>query len=74
MVSRYGEGGLSLGRAVTAISGSAEPRHLSGLKKFFRTHSAPGAKRSLEQVFERIESNIEWKKRDGKIVEGFLRS
>ena len=34
LVSRYGEGGLTLGRAVKAIGGSAEERHLKSFKKF----------------------------------------
>lgn len=72
MVSRYGEGGLSLGRAVQAISGSAEEKHLKLFKKFFATHDAPGGKRSIEQVIERLESNIAWRIRDEKNIEKFL--
>ncbi len=72
LVSRYGQGGLSLGRAITAISSSAEERHLKTFKKFFATHEAPGAKRSIEQVLERLEGNILWLKRDKKIIENFL--
>jgi hypothetical protein len=72
LVSRYGEGGLTLGRAVKAIQGSAEPQHLKSFREFFRTHEAPGGKRSIEQVLERLESNIAWLKRDGKHIEKFL--
>ncbi len=73
LVSRYGEGGLTLGRAVKAISGSAEEKHLKSFKKFFATHEAPGAKRSIEQVIERLEGNIAWLKKDKKIIEEFLK-
>jgi len=72
LVSRYGEGGLTLGRAVKAIGGSAEEKHLNSMRKFFKTHPAPGAKRAIDQVIERLEGNIEWLKRDGKIIEKFL--
>ena len=72
LVSRYGEGGLTLGRAVKAISGSAEEKHLKSFKKFFAIHEAPGAKRSIEQVTERLEGNIAWLKRDKKVIEYFL--
>jgi puromycin-sensitive aminopeptidase len=73
LVSRYGQGGLTLGRAIKAIGGSAETKHLEELKKFFKTHEAPGAKRSIDQVLERIEGNIAWLKRDGKIIEKFFK-
>lgn len=72
-MSRYGDGGMALSRIVKAISGSAEKKHLADFKKFFKTHDAPGAKRSIEQVLERLESNIAWLSRDGKKIEKFLK-
>ena len=74
LVSRYGQGGLSLSRAITALSSSAEENHFKTFKKFFATHEAPGAKRSIEQVLERLEGNILWLKRDQKILEKFFRA
>ncbi|MDR3519342.1 MAG: M1 family metallopeptidase [Candidatus Pacebacteria bacterium] len=74
LVTRYGEGGLTLGRAVKALNGSAEEHHLKSFKKFFATHEAPGAKRSIEQVIERLEGNISWLKRDKKVIQKFLES
>ncbi|MFZ2150289.1 MAG: M1 family metallopeptidase [Minisyncoccia bacterium] len=73
-VSRYGEGGLTLSSAVKAIGGSAETKHLKSFKQFFQTHKAPGAKRAIDQVLERLEGNIAWLKRDGKIIEKFLKA
>ncbi len=73
LVSRYGEGGLTLGRAMKAIGGSAEEKHLKSIKEFFATHEAPGAKRAIDQLLERLEGNIAWLKRDKKIIEKFLR-
>lgn len=72
LVSRYGDGGHTLQRLVKAISGSAEPNHLKSFKEFFTLHDAPGAKRSIEQVKERLESNIAWLKRDAEVIEKAL--
>ena len=72
LLSRYGDGGHTLGRLVKAISGSAEEKHLKSFKQFFATHPAPGAKRAIQQVIERLEGNIAWLKRDGKKIEKFL--
>jgi puromycin-sensitive aminopeptidase len=73
LVSRYGEGGLTLARAIKCISGSAEEKHLKAFKKFFATHEAPGAKRAIDQVIERLEGNVAWLKRDKKIIKDFLK-
>ena len=73
LVSRYGQGGLTLGRAIKAIHNSAEEKHFKAIKTFFKTNEAPGAKRSIDQVLERIEGNIAWLKRDQKIIEKFLK-
>ena len=72
LVSRYGDGGHTLARLVKAISGSPEAKHLFSFKKFFKTRDAPGAKRSIEQVLERLEGNILWLKRDKKLIHTFL--
>ncbi|MEK7564023.1 MAG: M1 family metallopeptidase [Patescibacteria group bacterium] len=74
LVSDYGEGGHTLGRLIKAISNSAEEKHLKFFKTFFKTHDAPGAKRSVEQVLERLENNIFWRKRDEKKIEKFLKN
>jgi hypothetical protein len=73
LVSKYGDGGHTLSRLIKAISGSAEEKHLKSFKKFFATHDAPGAKRSVEQVLERLEGNIAWLKRDSKNIELFFK-
>ncbi len=72
LVTRYGDGGHTLARLLKAISSSAEEKHLKSFKKFFTTHEAPGAKRSIQQVLERLEGNFAWLKRDGKKIEKFL--
>lgn len=73
LVSRYGDGGHTLARLVKAISSSAEEKHLKSFKKFFATHEAPGAKRAIEQVLERLEGNVVWLKRDRNKIDEFLK-
>lgn len=73
LVSRYGDGGHTLGRLVKAISASSEKKHLAQFKKFFASHDAPGATRAIEQVMERLESNTAWLARDGKAIAKFLK-
>lgn len=73
LVSRYGEGGLNLSRAIKAISVSAEEKHLTSFKKFFKTHEAPGAKRAIDQVIERLEGNVAWLERDKEKVTEFFK-
>ena len=41
--------------------------------QFFKKHKAPGAKRSIQQVLEKIYSNSAWLKRDGKHIEHWLK-
>lgn len=73
LVSRYGDGGMTLSRLVKAIGASAEEKHLAIFKKFFRSHQAPGAARAVLQVLERLESNIAWRRRDAGRIAAFLR-
>ena len=74
LISRYGGGGFTISRLIKGISASAEEKHFKTFKKFFETHEAPGAKRSIEQVLERLEGNILWLKRDKKIISDFLKT
>ncbi len=72
LVTRYGDGGHTLARLVKAISSSAQEKHQRSFKKFFATHEAPGAKRAIQQVLERLEGNVAWLKRDKDDINGFL--
>ncbi|MEK7113307.1 MAG: M1 family metallopeptidase [Patescibacteria group bacterium] len=71
-VSKYGDGGHTLARLVKSISNSAEAKHLKSFKTFFKTHEAPGATRAIEQVIEKIESNILWLERDKKSIKRYF--
>ncbi len=73
LVDRYGQGGYTLARMLKAIGSTPEKKHYQEFKTFFKTHDAPGAKRSVEQVLERMESNILWLERDGKKIAKFLK-
>ncbi|MEA3399217.1 MAG: M1 family metallopeptidase, partial [Patescibacteria group bacterium] len=56
ILKEYGEGGHFLSGLLTPLG-----THLTGLeeiKKFFKKNTAPGADRTLEQIYEKIESNI----------------
>ncbi|MEK7104907.1 MAG: M1 family metallopeptidase [Patescibacteria group bacterium] len=74
LTSRYGDGNHTLAKLIKAITRSAEKKHSLSFKKFFTTHNAPGAKRSVEQVIEQLEANVVWLKRDKKIIEKFLKN
>jgi puromycin-sensitive aminopeptidase len=73
-VSRYGDGGHSLGRLIKAISASPEQKHFKTFKDFFSKNAAPGAKRAIEQVLERMAGNIAWLERDKKALSKFLKN
>ena len=73
-LSRYGDGGHTLGRLIKAISATPEKKHLEYFKAFVKNHKAPGAERSIEQVLERLENNALWLNRDSKQVAKFLQN
>ncbi len=73
-LERYGSGGYSLSRLVKSGSVYHSREWYSDFKEFFRTHSAPGASRAVEQVLEKIDGNIQWLARDGKKIEKWLSS
>ena len=73
LVSKYGEGGHTLSTLIKAIAGSAENKHLKEFNRFFETHDALGAERSIQQIRERLESNIAWLELDGKKINKFLK-
>ncbi|MFA5095154.1 MAG: M1 family metallopeptidase [Candidatus Paceibacterota bacterium] len=73
LVAHYGDGNHTLAGLIKIIDRSAEKRHLSLFKKFAAAHrGATGAERSMEQVIEQLENNIEWLKRDRKNIKDFL--
>lgn len=71
-LKRYGEGGHFLSRLVTPIGNFTKYKYLSDIKKFFEKNLTPGAERSLEQSYEKIESNIAWLESDNKKIKKWL--
>jgi hypothetical protein len=73
-VAHYGDGNHTLSEFIKVIDRSAEKKHLLFFKKFVATHrGATGAERSMDQILEQLENNLEWLKRDKKDIENFFR-
>ena len=72
LLKKYGEGGHFLSRLVSPLGNHIKLSDLKDAKKFFEKNDAPGAKRSLEQAYEKIESNAAWLKDDKKIISTWL--
>jgi len=72
ILKKYGEGGHFLSRLLTPLGGHTKLNDLKDAKKFFEKNEAPGAERTLEQAYERIESNIAWLRDDKKIIKDWL--
>ena len=70
----YGKGNHLLSRLVGVLNRNTTREAYQDIKKFFKTHSAPAAERTIEQTLEQIDSNIGWLKRDGKKIEKYLGS
>ncbi len=73
ILNRYGDGGYTLGRLIKGISPTAEEKHIKILKNLFKDKDPKTAKRSLEQVLERMEINNLLLKRDSKKLDKFLK-
>lgn len=69
---RYPSSGHMLGRMIKPLSLMNTTTDLTDLKKFFQTHPALGMKRTIEQVFERIASNISWLTNQEQKIKRFL--
>ena len=72
ILRKYGEGGHFLSRLLSPLGTHTNLKDLKDAKKFFAKHLAPGAKRTLEQAYEKIESNVAWLKDDKKIIKDWL--
>ncbi|MCX6757979.1 MAG: M1 family metallopeptidase [Candidatus Nomurabacteria bacterium] len=68
----YGDGNHLLARLVSVLNRNTTKEALNDIKKFFKTHSAPSAERTILQTLEHIDSNIKWLKRDEKNIENWL--
>jgi aminopeptidase N len=72
-LKKYGEGGHFLGRILTPLGSHIKAKDAVDAQKFFKTHQAPGADRTLEQSYERIFSNSAWLASDKKSIKSWLK-
>jgi len=72
ILKKYGESGLLLSRLIYILGNHTTIKDLKDAKNFFKKNTAPGADRTLEQAFERIESNIAWLKDDKASIKSWL--
>jgi len=71
-LKKYGEGGHFLSRLLSPLGNHIKMKDLKDAKKFFAKNLAPGADRTLEQAYEKIESNASWLKDDKKDIQNWL--
>ncbi|MDO8655779.1 MAG: ERAP1-like C-terminal domain-containing protein, partial [Nanoarchaeota archaeon] len=69
----YGDGNHLLSRLISILNRNTTRVAHDDIKKFFKTHSAPAAARTIDQTLEYIDSNVRWLKRDGKNIEKWLK-
>lgn len=74
LLKRYPSSGHMLSRFIKPAARFTSNYEAEQFAKFFKTHKAPGAKRALAQVLEKIYSNSAWLLRDGKHVESWLKT
>ncbi|MDD5357228.1 MAG: M1 family metallopeptidase [Candidatus Pacebacteria bacterium] len=72
LLSRYGGAGI-IAHILESASVFATTEKAKEIQKFFKTHPAPGAKRTLEQAVEQIYSNALWRERLLKTLPAFLK-
>lgn len=72
MLKKYGEGGLMLSKMMFILGNNTTTKDLKDAKKFFSKNTAPAAEKTLEQAYERIESNVDWIKDDMKGIKNWL--
>lgn len=72
LIKRYGHGGHTFSRIISPIGLFTDKSKASEVKKFFKTHKAPGAERTVTQVIEQIESSSAWKSREAKNLAKFF--
>ncbi|HEY4499652.1 MAG TPA: M1 family metallopeptidase [Candidatus Paceibacterota bacterium] len=71
-LKRYGQGGHFLTRLAQLTNIFRTEARAKEIQQFFRTHKAPGAERTIQQVLERVRSNAAWLARDQKDLQRFL--
>lgn len=73
LIKAYGEGLSLLTRLIKAAGVFTTSEKAQELAVFFKNHPLPGAKRTTQQVLERVESNAAWLAADGATVAAWLK-
>ncbi len=71
-LKRYGSGGHFLTGLVRCASIFRTEVKAKAVEHFFKTHKAPGAERTIQQVLERIRSNAAWLTREKNNLKKWL--
>ncbi len=69
----YGDGNHLLSRLIGVLNRNTNKKAYDDIKKFFKTHTAPSADRTILQTLEYINSNRLWLARDYKKIEKYLK-
>lgn len=72
IIKKYGEVTLLFSKFISVLGTHTKTEDLKDAKKFFSKNVAPGAERTIEQAYEKIESNAAWIKDDKKDIENWL--
>ena len=72
MLKRYGHGGHILPRIIEPAAQFQTIEKAREVERFFKTHKAPGAERTIRQILERIYSNAAWFERDSAHIAQWL--
>ncbi len=72
ILKNFAEGGHFLSRLLSPLGSHTEMSDLKDAKKFFKNNVAPGSDRTLQQVYEKIQSNSAWWKDDKKSIKIWL--
>ncbi len=72
ILKNFAEGGHFLSRLLSPLGNHTNINDLKDAKLFFKKNNAPGSERTLEQVYEKIQSNSAWWKDDKKDIENWL--
>jgi puromycin-sensitive aminopeptidase len=74
ILKKYGAGGHLLPRFISPAKVFNTKEKAVEVSKFFKSHKAPGAERTITQVIEKIHANHQWVSRDEKGIEQFLQN
>ncbi len=72
-LDKYGKGGHLLSRLLGSMAMVRDAETLKHMRDFFKKYPAPGCKRTLDQVYEKINGSILFYKSDARDLESYLR-